>query len=380
MPTAIVASSYINPHILQLQRIFMGEDFWTSLKSSIFFFYLRDKGVTSDAYWFAEVLQKMYTTSLNKMKALGTLSVVPFDRKSESSVTIRSLKSKRKLPPEAYAVKKKVEEKDSVAQIKEKSALVDAVSGDAGMVNPNGMVAPKSSKSSKSGKNNAPSPLSGKHNPEEPIPEPPQEKPSSRWEAITNIFSSKGKHTSSEVPAKGKIGLPAISIPEPISLSGDKNRAIATGLGAHSQNSEKPPSPGVKLFASFTTMLSSSSTSPPKAASSRSLVSMDDTSSPGKNKDIHDADSHQRRGHTVVTLSPISPRAGANGDDHAQSPREARERRRSAKYNEAIGEDKCIGAKYSENGVNRVLDDGTVVSSPRRSIKLEKIVSPTSKS
>lgn len=66
----------------QLQSVFMGEDFWINLKTTTFFLYLSQKGVLSDPYWLTEVLQKMYTTSLSKMKNNGTLNP-PFKRKHE---------------------------------------------------------------------------------------------------------------------------------------------------------------------------------------------------------------------------------------------------------------------------------------------------------
>ena len=75
----------------------MGEDFWRNLKTVSFLQYLKNKGVTADTYWFTEVLQKMFNTSISKMTSLGTLNR-PFERKSAGPKVslIRHSKHKKK--------------------------------------------------------------------------------------------------------------------------------------------------------------------------------------------------------------------------------------------------------------------------------------------
>jgi hypothetical protein len=73
----------------------MGEDFWVNLKTTTFFIYLSQKGVLNDPYWLTEVLQKMYTTSLTKMKNSGTLNP-PFKRKHEGPKVALIRHSKKK--------------------------------------------------------------------------------------------------------------------------------------------------------------------------------------------------------------------------------------------------------------------------------------------
>lgn len=363
----------------------MGEDFWSTLKKSVFFLYLRDKGVTSDTYWFAEVLQKMYSTSLSKMKALGTLSQIPFDRKPENTVTPRSKKTKLKLPPEAYALKKKIEAPmESIAQIKETTtALDDAISGDHGAVDKNGTINPKSSKSSKSGKNSGPSPLSAKHNPEILV----VEEPSSPWRSITQLFTNKVKTSSSSQMTQRdqkvlpQPSLPMLSIPgstvsstEP-SGTGFKDRSERTnaengiacstsfsGNGGSTDPPQRPSSPGRKLFSTLSSMMS-----PPKPKALPNLISRDDSGSSNKSTESSNGQL-SRRGQTIVTLSPISPREKSSSSSPPSSPRDARERRRSEKYSEATGSEHRSG-KYIES---TLCENGGSLS-PRRSIKLEKI-------
>lgn len=356
----------------------MGEDFWGTLKASVFFQYLKGKGVTADTYWFSEVLQKMYTTSLGKMKSQGTLNAVPFDRKPEITVTPRNKKTKLKLPPEAYSIKKKKETPtQSIANhIKQTSKLKDSTSvGEAAFVNSDGTVRSRSSKSSKSSKSNTASPLSGKYNSEDALPEPepvlehstnadpPAAESTSRW--FGKLFAGKKSQANEKSPSSP---LPALSIPDAAGSSTESGGAPtlqrsgkyadASNISSSEAKNRSPPSPKKKLFSTFNAMMSSSSSTPSLSGNTPSspmsslpkLFSRDD--SPERNKSEENEKKLTKR-HTLTSLHA----GGSESTSSApSSPRESRDRMRSEKRLESPR-------------------DGGMVQSPRRSVKLEKIAS-----
>jgi hypothetical protein len=378
----------------QLQRVFMGEDFWATLKASVFCQYLKNKGVTADTYWFAEVLQKMYTTSLHKMKVQGTLAGVPFDRKPEVTVTPRNKKTKLKLPPEAYAIKKKVTStppQECITEIKKKSSKMveeETSARESGVVNPDGTIRPRSSKSTKSTKNNGPSPLSGKYNAEDAV----VERNYTSWNKVKNYFAPKPKVKAQHTTPSNKTptSLPPLSpspSPEPATPPSQPNSSVPSSAesgearkgekyipqddfdserGASDATSPSKQSATGRLLSSFNALLSTSSstpnlsgkgTSPPKT-SLPSLFSKDDSGTKASPRDEPGALLHRA---TVCSLSPI-PKPTSMSSSSPSSPREALEGRRSRKEH-------SDSPTHSDGG-----GDGSL-HSPRRSIKLEKIKS-----
>jgi hypothetical protein len=360
----------------QLQRVFMGSDLWSTLRGCEFCQYLKEKGVTADTYWFAEVLQKAYTTSMFKMKQMGTLHAVPFARNKPKTGVPRNKQTKVKLPPEAYAIKKRVP-KDMVTQLKRKSVKEPderVVTESMGIA----QAQSRSSKSSKSCKGNTPSPLSGKYKSDELSPEPepepepapePELSPGSTW-GFKKLFTPKKSPPPANISAIDKeiAALEALS-KSTVSGSGAVTAAAVASSGVtgnvnlHGGSSSPVPmssqnSPGRRFLQMLTPSL------PGKIAILPKLFSKDDSG--GKRKKIKE-NPDRPRPHTINILGPIEK------NDVAKSPTSPKYRKHSS---DLEGDFSPSSSPKSIGSEGSMPPSSPSQKSPSQKIKLEKLNLP----